>query len=92
MKIKELKDKSPVEEIVFKIVEIKEPNETRVGLVQQATVEDDSGQATLTLWAADVGQYGIGDTVKITKGWCKVYQGQTQVSSGKYGTLEKVKA
>jgi len=90
MKAADLKDRSPVEEIVLKITDVKEPTQTRVGIVQQAIAEDDSGEATITLWNEQVGTYESGDTVKITKGWCKVYQGQTQVSSGKFGTIEKV--
>ncbi len=90
MKISELKDKTPVEEIVVKVTDISEPRDTRVGPVQDATIEDDSGSATLTLWTEDVGKYGIGDMVKVTNGWAKMYQGNLQVSSGKFGTLEKV--
>ncbi len=90
MKATELKDRSAVEEIVLKITDVKEPSQTRVGMVQQAEGEDDSGKATITLWNEQVGQYEVGETIKITKGWCKVYQGQTQVSSGKFGMIEKI--
>ena len=90
MKATELKDRSPVDEIVLKITDVKEPTQTRVGMVQQAEGEDDSGSATITLWNDQVGQFEVGQTVRITKGWCKAYQGQFQVSSGKFGTLEKV--
>ena len=90
MKVSELADRSAVEEIVLKITEIKEPNETRVGMVQQAEAEDDSGKCTITFWQDDVGKYAVDETIKITKGWCKIYQGQVQVSSGKFGAIEKV--
>ncbi|MBD3388324.1 MAG: hypothetical protein GF416_04540 [Candidatus Altiarchaeales archaeon] len=90
MKIQELRDKTPVEEIVVKVTEVKEPNETRVGFVQQVTVEDETGNAVLTLWNDQIDSYKPGDVVKITKGWCKEYKGDKQISSGKYGTLEKV--
>lgn len=90
MKIQDLKDKTPVEDIEFTIVEVNEPAQTRVGTVQQATIEDETGSATLTLWNEDVDRFKKGDKLKIIKGWCKVYQGQTQVSSGKFGTIEKI--
>jgi len=90
MKISDLGDKTPIEEIVVKITNVNEPRDTRVGQVQQADVEDETGQAVLTLWTADVGKYAIGDTVKITNGWAKTYQDQLQISSGKYGKLEKI--
>jgi len=90
MKISDLKDKTAVDEIELKITDVKEPTETRVGTVQQATVEDDTGSATLTLWNEQAGAYDVGDVVKITKGWCKEYQGQLQVSTGKFGAIEKL--
>ena len=65
MKATELKDKTPVEEIVLKITDIKEPTQTRVGMVQQADAEDDSGSCTITLWNEHVGQFAAGDTVVI---------------------------
>ena len=90
MKVQDLADKTAVEEIVLKIKDVKEPTQTRVGMVQQIDAEDDSGSATITLWNEQVGTFAAGETVKITKGWCKEYQGQMQVSSGKFGTLEKI--
>ncbi len=90
MKVQDLRDRTPVEEIVLEITEVREPSDTRVGLVQQADAKDDTGTVTITLWTEDVDKYAVGDTVKITKGWCKEYQGQLQVSSGKFGSIEKV--
>lgn len=90
MKVVDLKDKTAVDEIVLKITDVREATQTRVGMVQQVDGEDDSGAACLTLWNDQVGQFSVGETVKITKGWCKEYQGQMQVSSGKFGTLEKI--
>jgi ssDNA-binding replication factor A large subunit len=91
MKVSDLRDRTPVDEIVLKITNVNEPRDTRVGQVQDAVVEDETGTATLTLWTDDVGRYGVGDTIRISNGWCKVYQGQVQVSAGKYGTIEKIK-
>ena len=90
MKVSELKDKATVEELELTVTEVKEPRETRFGMVQSTIAKDDSGTVTLTLWNDQVGQYNVGDAVKLTKGWCKEYMGELQVSSGKYGTLEKV--
>lgn len=90
MNVSELEDKAPVEEIVLKITDIEEPRDTQYGKVQNATGEDETGSVQVTLWRDDVGSIGIGDTVKISKGWSKKYQDQMQVSKGKYGTLEKV--
>ena len=90
MKVQDLKPLAAIDEIVLKIVDVKEPTQTRVGIVQQVDASDDSGSAVITLWNEQVGQYAVGEMVKITKGWCKEYQGQLQVSSGKYGTIEKI--
>ena len=89
MKVSDLKDKTAVDDLTIKITEVREPQETRVGQVQQADAEDETGSCTITLWVEQVGQYSEGDNVVIKNGWCKQYQGQLQVSSGKYGTIEK---
>ncbi|MBD3262579.1 MAG: hypothetical protein GF334_13080 [Candidatus Altiarchaeales archaeon] len=90
MKVVDLKDKTPVEEIILVVKEVREPTQTRVGMVQQVDAEDDSGSCTITLWNDQTGSLAAGDKVKITNGWCKEYQSQLQVSSGKFGSIEKI--
>ncbi|MFC2162314.1 hypothetical protein ACFLRF_01415 [Candidatus Altiarchaeota archaeon] len=92
MKISDLKDKTAIEELVVRIKKVNEPRDTRVGQVQDADVEDDTGSASLTLWTNEVGRFTEGDQVKISNGWAKMYNGQLQVSAGRYGALEKVDA
>ena len=58
------------------------------GRVCNATLQDDTGKVSLTLWNDDVDKVNTGDTVKITNGWASEYQGEVQLSTGKFGTLE----
>ena len=89
MKVSELRDKTPVEEMKLTIVELGETRDTPYGRVQSTTAKDDSGTVQLSLWNDQVGKFEAGDVVVIKKGWAKDYRGQMQVSAGKFGTLEK---
>ena len=90
MKVSELKDKSSVEEVKLTIESVTEVRDTSYGKVQSTTAKDDSGSCTLSLWNDQIGKYDVGDTVVIKKGWCKEFRSQMQVSTGKFGTIEKV--
>jgi replication factor A1 len=90
MKVSELRDKSPVEELKLSIVEVGETRDTSYGKVQSTTGKDESGSCTLSLWNDQIGKYGVNENVVIKKGWCKEFRGQMQVSTGKFGTIEKV--
>jgi len=89
MKVSDLKDKTPVEEIKLTIESLGETRDTSYGKVQSTVAKDDTGTATLSLWNDQIGQYNAGDVVIIKKGWCKSFRDQMQVSTGKFGTIEK---
>lgn len=63
----------------------------KTGRVCNAVLQDDTGKISLTLWNDDVDKINAGDTVKITNGWASEYQGELQLSTGKFGALEVVK-
>ena len=63
----------------------------KTGRVCSAVLQDDSGKISLTLWNDDVDKVNAGDDVKITNGWASEYQGELQLSTGKFGALETVK-
>jgi replication factor A1 len=90
MKVSDLKDKTPVDELKLTIESIGDVRDTSYGKVQSTTAKDDSGTCTLSLWNDQIGQYQAGETVIIKKGWCKSFRDQMQVSTGKFGTIEKV--
>ena len=92
MKVNELQDKSPVEEITLKITAKGETRDVRGGTLKvcNLTGEDDTGKVTVTLWNDDIDKVKEGDTIKISNGWSQMYQDNMQVSPGRKGTLEVV--
>ncbi len=93
MKVNELKDRSPVDEIILEITEKEEPREVRNGQLRVCNCKgkDDTGEVTITLWNDDIEKVNEGDKIKITKGWSSIYNSNMQVSTGKMGSLEVLK-
>jgi len=58
------------------------------GSVCSAKAEDESGEIKLTLWNDDIDKVKVGDKIHLKNGWCSEYQGERQLSSGKFGTIE----
>ena len=94
MKVSELQGKQGNVEIELKITEISEPREFSkfgmVGKVANAIGKDDSGEIKVTLWNDQIEQVKVGDTIKIGKGYVSEWQGEKQLSTGKFGTLEVI--
>lgn len=55
-----------------------------------ATLEDDSGKVKMSIWNEDIDKVKVGDKIKVTNGFCKEFQGEKQVTTGKQGTLEVI--
>jgi replication factor A1 len=55
--------------------------------VADATLKDESGTITLTLWNEQVNSVRVGDRVKVENGYTRTFRGELQLNSGKYGTL-----
>jgi len=93
MKVKELKGDNAIDEITLKITNKEEPRPVKGGslFVCNLTGEDDTGKVSVTLWNDDIDKVKKGDTIKITKGWARVFNDKLQVSSGRGGTLEVIK-
>ncbi len=62
----------------------------KAGKVCNAKAKDESGSITLTLWNEDIDAVNVGDTIKIENGWVGEWQGELQLSTGKFGKLEVV--
>ena len=94
MQIKDLQPRQGKVELVAKIVEKGEPrtisNSNFSGSVANAKLQDESGSVKLTLWNDQVAQVKVGDTVKISNGYVSEYQGEMQLSTGKFGKIELV--
>ncbi len=58
--------------------------------VANAILKDDSGAVKLTLWNDDVMRFKEGDKIKIINGYVSEFQGEKQLTSGKFGRMEKV--
>ena len=57
--------------------------------VANAVLEDSSGSIKLSLWNDDASRFKEGDKVKITNGYVNEFQGDKQLTSGKFGKIEK---
>ncbi len=97
MMIKDLKDKTKVDELILTITEKKDPREFQSkwsgssGRVADATGQDEAGDSvTLTLWNDDIEKVEVGAKIRISNGWASSYKGKLQVSAGKFGKLEMV--
>ena len=55
--------------------------------VADATLQDETGTITLTLWGEDITKYSVGQKLKITDGWVKDFRGKLQVSMGRSGRI-----
>lgn len=92
MEIKDLRAKQGDVDLVVIVVE-KTPARTfdkfgKQGRVCNAKVKDSTGTVTLTLWNEDIDKIGVGDKIKIIKGYVGEWQGELQLSAGKYGKIE----
>ncbi|VVC01070.1 Single-stranded DNA binding protein Ssb [uncultured archaeon] len=55
--------------------------------VCSATIQDDSGSMTLSLWNDDIEKVNVGDKVQIADGWVTEFKQQPQISAGKNGKI-----
>ena len=95
MKIADLKPRQGKVEIEAEVISVDEAREFdkfgRKGKVANAKIKDDSGEISLTLWNDDVDQVKVGDKVKITNGYVNEFQGEKQLTAGRFGKLEVIK-
>lgn len=59
-------------------------------MLANAVLEDSSGNIKLTLWNEDAKKYKEGDRVRVLNGYVSEFQGEKQLTSGKFGKIEKV--
>ena len=94
MKINELTTGQGNVDVQGTIKEVGEPRTfNRFGrelVVVNAVLEDDSGNIKLTLWNEDANKFKQGDVVKITNGYVNEFQGEAQLTAGKFGKMETV--
>ena len=96
MKINELRDGMRRIEVEAKVIQKSETREVRSRYtnetyrVADATIEDETGTITLTLWNEQIDQVKAGMKVHIENGWVGEFQGEPQLTTGKFGKLEVV--
>jgi len=94
MKLSELQARQGNVEVQVEVVK-KEEIRTfskfgKEGRVCNAIVKDASGEMKLSLWNEQIDQVNVGDKVKVTNGYVSEWQGEKQLSTGKFGSLEVV--
>lgn len=91
MNISELEANQKNVEVTGKITQLEEVREFekfgKSGRVCNADLTDDSGSIKLTLWNEEIDQISEGTSIKIENGYIKEWQGEKQLSVGKYGKM-----
>lgn len=88
MKISELEENSKVINLSVEIQSLEDGRNTEGGAkLQEGIVVDSTGQVKITFWEDQVNKFKKGDKITMTTGWCKSFEGQLQISSGKFGKI-----
>src|SRR3989344_1547407 len=96
MKINEIQPRQGNITIEAELISKEEPRTFskfgKEGRVCDAALADSTGEISLTLWNEEIEKVKVGDTIKLENGWCSEFKDKKQVSAGKFGKLEIVKA
>ena len=96
MAIKDLEVRQGNVDMVVEIVEVGGVKEFqkfgRAGRVATAKAKDETGEINLSLWNEQIEQVKPGDKVHITNGYVNEFQGEKQLTTGKFGRLEVVES
>jgi len=91
MQVKDLEVRKAVDNIELEVVSTEDPrdwsNARGSGRVMNLKVKDDTGEVNMTLWNQDVDKVKKGDKIIVENGWCGEYQGEKQLSTGRFGKL-----
>ncbi len=94
MNVKDLQARQGKVDITLKVEDKEEPRSFakfgKEGRVCNCTTSDETGRIKVTLWNEQVDMINPGDTIKITNGYVSEWQGELQLSTGKFGQLDVV--
>ena len=94
MKISELKNGQGQVEVEAEVTDKSEVREFqkfgRSLRVATITIKDKSGNIKMSLWNEDIDKVNVGDKIKVSNGYVKDFQGEPQLTTGKFGKLEVV--
>jgi len=92
MLIKDLQPRQGKVEVEAEVVEISPTREFnkfgKIGKVANAKVRDDSGIIVLTLWNDEIEKVKVGAKIKVLNGYVSEWQGEKQLTAGRFGQLE----
>ncbi len=95
MKIADIKRGMNNIELQAKVVDVSEARQvqTRYGMrsVADATLEDETGQISLTLWEDKISSVSVGDTVSLNGGFVTAFRDKLQLNIPRTGKLEVTK-
>lgn len=60
----------------------------KTGRVANAVLKDDTGKVKISLWNDQVDQIKTGMHIRITNGYVNEWNGELQLTTGKFGKLE----
>ena len=92
MAIKDLQVRQGDVDVVVDVVDVGETREFekfgKTGRVATAVAKDETGDIKLTLWNDDIDHIKAGDKIHIINGYVSEWQGEKQLTTGKFGQLE----
>ena len=92
MQVKDLQARQGKVDIELDIVDVGDVRQFekfgKSGRVVNAIAKDSTGDIKLTLWNDDIDKVKSGDHIKITDGYVSEWQGEKQLSTGKFGKIE----
>ncbi len=78
-----------VEGDVFEMSDVREFNKLgRQGKVATAWIKDGTGKIKLSLWNEQIDNVKVGNKLKVHNGYIGEFQGELQLTTGKFGTIE----
>ena len=96
MEIKDLQPRQGKVDITVEVIEVEEPRTFekfgKEGRVANAKVKDGSGEIALTLWNDDIDKVKAGSKVAISNGYVNEWQGEKQLTTGKFGKMEVIES
>ncbi len=95
MQVKDLQARQGNVDIELEVIEkqpVREFNKFgKPGKVANAIGKDETGTVKITLWNEQTEQVEAGDKIRFTNAYVGEWQGELQLSTGKFGTLDVTK-
>ena len=93
MKVSDVRPEMRRIDLELKVLEIEESRtytrrDGQEGRVTTAVAEDETGKIKISLWDADIDRVKVGNNIKITNGYARLFRNEVHVSAGIYGKLE----